>query len=140
MFKPFRDSEYQSWLNPGEDFAHLKISIMKLDGSRTNTSIFLSPRLDQILGGAKNMYFPELNREIPLPLYVASVAQNLENKIASIVEHYKMKKLFIATLVAICNRSIVEYDTDSFSKAVLLITVEDYTCLVCVNIGKARST
>lgn len=60
----------------------------------------------------------------------------VKNRVALIVEHYRMKKLFITTFVAMCNFSIIEYDTESFNKVVFLHKVEDYTCLVSVIIGK----
>lgn len=135
-FRPFSDTDYHSWYNPGEDFVHLKLSIMKLDGSRTNAQIFLSPRLDQVLRGSKGLHLPEYKRDIALTKYVASVTNMIENKIAFIIEHYKMKKLFVATLVAMCSNSVVEYDTESFNKVVFMHTVEDYSCLVNVMIGK----
>lgn len=109
---------------------------MKLDGSRTNVSIFLSPRLEQVLEGLKGIHIPEYKRDVSLLQYVASVSNLIENKFAFIVEHYKMKKVFISTFVAMCNPSLVEYDTESFNKVVFLHTVEDYTCLVSVVISK----
>lgn len=109
---------------------------MKLDGSRTNVSLYLSPRLEQVLGGSKTLHIPDYKRDISLVQYVAEVTRTLENRFAFIVEHYKMKKIFISMFVAMCHSSVVEYDTESFNKLVLLHTVEDYTCLVSILIGK----
>lgn len=100
--------------------------------------MFLSPRLDQVLGGTKGIHMPEYKRDVSLLQYVASVSTLVENRFAFVVEHYKTKKIFTSTFVAICNASIVEYDTESFNKVAFLHTVEEYTCLVSVVIGKFK--
>lgn len=107
-----------------------------MDGSRSNVTLYLSPRLEQVLGGPKGLNIPDFKRDISLSQYVTSVSIAIKNKFDFIVEHYRMKKIFISTLVAICNNSIVEYDTESFTKAVFLHTVGDYNCLVSLIIGK----
>lgn len=127
-------------MNPGEDFVYLKISLLKLDGSRSNVCVFLSPRLEQVFGNPKGFQIPDYKRDIPVSQYVASVSAIIKNKFDFIVEHYKMKKIFICTFVAICNNSIVEYDTEFFTKVSFLHTSEDYTCLVSIIIGKFSYT
>lgn len=106
-----------------------------MDGSRSNVSLYVSPRLEQILGDSKGLHLPDYKRDLPLSQYVASVSIAIKNRFDFVVEHYKMKKIFICNLVAICNNSIVEYDTESFTKVVFLHTVEDYMCLVSLIIG-----
>lgn len=109
---------------------------MKLDGSRTSESLFLSPKLHQLIGDPKELHIPKYYRDVPLSEYVASITVMIDNRISFIVEHCKMKKLYITTLVAMCSNSIVEYDTECFSMAVLLHTVKDYTCLISISFGK----
>lgn len=134
MYISIRFSDFTNWQNPGEDFALLKISVLKLDGSRANTSLQISPRLEQII--SRNIHLPEYKKDIPLLEYVAKVTNIIENRIASVAEHFRMKKMFVTTVAANCNRSIVEYDTDTFNKVVFMHEVNDYTCLVTITFGK----
>ncbi|KAG5885729.1 hypothetical protein JTB14_000652 [Gonioctena quinquepunctata] len=129
------DSHHETWYNPGEDYAHLKLTIFKLDGSRSNVSLQLSSRLEQILTKNRNFPLPELKKEMHFNEYVASVAILIENRIYLIAEHYKMKKIYVMTIAAACSRSIVEYDAETFNKAVFRYEVDDYDCLIMVTFG-----
>lgn len=90
--------------------------------------------MEQIIG--RNIHLPDYQKDVPLVEYVAKVSNVLENKVALVADHYRMKKVFITNLAAICNQSIVEYDTDTFNKAVFMHEVNDYSCLVTVTFGK----
>lgn len=109
---------------------------MKLDGSRVNSLLSLSPRLDQVLGGSKYLYLPEYKRDDSILQYAITVRNLIKNRIAFIAEQHSIKKLFITTLVAICSGSMVEYDSETFNKVVFLSFIEDYTCLVSLIIGE----
>lgn len=82
------------------------------------------------------MSLPEYKREMPLIEYVSKVSHMIDGHIQMLVDHYKMKKIYIMSLAAACSNSIVEYDTETFNKNVFLYNVNDYSCLVNVTIGK----
>lgn len=82
------------------------------------------------------MSLPEYKRETPLNEYVAKVSHVIRGHIETVVDHFKMKKIYIMNLAAACSHSIVEYDTETFNKAVFLYNVNDYSCLVTVTMGK----
>uniref|UniRef100_V5H019 BRISC and BRCA1-A complex member 2 n=1 Tax=Anoplophora glabripennis TaxID=217634 RepID=V5H019_ANOGL len=134
------ENDHTIWNNPGEDYAHLKICILKLDGTHSNTTLQLSPRLEQVLGNSKALSLPEYKRELSLIEYVSKVAQMIDGRIELVANHFKMKKIYIASLAAACSRYIVEYDTETFNKTVLLYSVGDYCCLVTVTIVSPRKT
>ncbi|CAG9817956.1 unnamed protein product [Phaedon cochleariae] len=132
----FRNSPHNEGYNPGFDFAHLKITILELDGARTNASLQLSPRLMQVLGPSKNINLPSF-QNMALVTYVDSVSKMIETRIAAVVDHYVKKKVYIVNMAAMCSKSIIEYDAENFNKAVFLYDDDDdeYNCLVTVSIG-----
>lgn len=132
----YRENDDTIWYNPGEDYAHLKICILKLDGTRSNITLQLSPRLEQVLGSSKSMSLPDYKREMTLIEYLLKVSQMIYSRIELVANHFKMKKIYIMSLAAACNRSIIEYDTETYNKAVLLYSVGDFSCLVTITIGK----
>ncbi|KAJ8954984.1 hypothetical protein NQ318_000415 [Aromia moschata] len=129
------ESDHGTWYNPGKDYAHLKISILKLDGTRSNIALQLSPRLEQILGNSKNLALPDYKRDMVLSEYVSLVMKMIDNRIGMVADHFRMKKVYIANLAAACNQSMIEYDTETYNKAVFLYSVNDYNCLVTITIG-----
>ncbi|XP_057658927.1 BRISC and BRCA1-A complex member 2-like [Diorhabda carinulata] len=120
--------------NQGDDFAHLKVSVSKLDGSRSNYSIQLSPRLEQVIGNFK-LSFADVPKDGTLTELVSRVSKTLESHLEQIVDHHKMKKIYITHLAAVCFENIIEYDSQYFSKAAFLQNVDDYNCLVTITIG-----
>ncbi|KAJ8974245.1 hypothetical protein NQ317_016540 [Molorchus minor] len=129
------ESDYSTWYNPGEDFAQLRLSILKLDGSRSNIQLQLSARLEQVLGNSKNLPLPDFKRDTILSEYVSLVMKVLETRVQIVADHFRIKKVYIMNLAAICNRCIVEYDTETYNRLSFLYNVNDYDCLVTVNIG-----
>ncbi|KAJ8935944.1 hypothetical protein NQ314_012566 [Rhamnusium bicolor] len=95
----------------------------------------LSPRLEQVLGNSRNMVLPEYKKDMILVDYVALVLKMIDNRIGIVADHFKMKKIYIMSLTAVRNRDIIEYDTETYNKAVFMYNVNDYYCLVTVNIG-----
>ncbi|XP_074034024.1 BRISC and BRCA1-A complex member 2 isoform X2 [Leptinotarsa decemlineata] len=129
------DKCFGSFYNPGEDYAHLTLNIGRLDRNRSWASLQLSPRVQQILEHSKNLHIPELKKGTTLFEYVSAVSKLLEDRIKAVANHYKMKKVYITSIAAICSCSIVEYDSETFSKAVFIFDVDDYNCLVTVTLG-----
>ncbi|XP_063921724.1 BRISC and BRCA1-A complex member 2-like [Zophobas morio] len=133
--QPMKNGEVEELLNPGDDTCILKISFMKLDGSRVNVSLQLSPRLDQVLNSAKNLHVPAYPKTASLADYVNLVAKMLQDHALKIEQHHKLKKEYILSLCTMYGEHLVEFDTDTFSKAELLFQVDGYSCLVRVEIG-----
>ena len=109
---------------------------MKLDGSRVNVSLQLSPRLDQVLNSAKNLHVPAYPKTASLADYVNLVAKMLQDHALKIEQHHKLKKEYILSLCTMYGEHLIEFDTDTFSKAELLFQVDGYSCHVRVEIGK----
>ncbi|XP_044271897.1 BRISC and BRCA1-A complex member 2-like [Tribolium madens] len=128
-------SGQNDFLNPGDDTCYLKVSFVKLDGSRVNTSLQLSPRVDQLVN-RKFFHFPDYSNHSSLPKYVKSVTDLLQEHIEKLVVYHKLKKEFMTCLCTIHGENMLEFDTEKFDKAVVLLEVDDYHCLVQIEIGK----
>ncbi|CAG9861206.1 unnamed protein product [Phyllotreta striolata] len=132
--KRYNVSYEQLPLDAGTDFCHLKVSILKSEGMRLNCSVILSPRLGQALENFK-FYKTDFKKDTPLIDIVSSVSKKIANRIQQIVALNKLKKIYITNIVSRCVDGITEYDVMSFNEAVFSYSINDYTCLVSVNIG-----
>ncbi|CAH1112094.1 unnamed protein product [Psylliodes chrysocephalus] len=120
--------------NQGNDFCHLKISVSKLENAQSNYSLNLSPRLEQILGNFK-VPANDFKKDTSLTDIVFTVKRSLENRLQQIANHYRTKKSYVLNITSSCFRNIIEYDVLTFSKVVFMYAIDDYNCLVTVNIG-----
>lgn len=108
---------------------------MKLDGSRVNTSLQLSPRLDQYLSNRKP-YIPEYSKHLSLSDYVKSVMKALQDQIRKLEQHYKLKKEYMTCLCTVFAENMLEFDSETFSKAEIMWEIDSYSCLVQIEIGE----
>ncbi|RZC32747.1 BRCA1-A complex subunit BRE-like [Asbolus verrucosus] len=122
-------------LNPGEDNCILKMSYIKLDGSRVNASLQLSPRVEQALGNAKTFHIPNYSKQTSLFEYVTLIGKLLRDQVKKVAQHYKLKKEYINCLCTMYAQNMIEFDSETFHKGVFLCEVGDYHCLVHVDIS-----
>lgn len=77
------------WCNPGEDFAHLKISVTNMLNSRFNFFLQLSPHLEQVLGNMRNITVPDLKKDSSIIEYVIAVNKLINSRIDTVARHFK---------------------------------------------------
>ncbi|KAB0800437.1 hypothetical protein PPYR_06177 [Photinus pyralis] len=122
-------------LNPHKDIAKLKISFSKPEYSKIQSTLQLTPRLEQVIGSATNLRIPVYKKDTTLSAYVTEITKLLKNRVTFLADHYRMKNDFITTLIAECGLNIVEYDNILFSKATLLFNVNEVYALVIICLG-----
>ncbi|EFA10575.1 BRISC and BRCA1-A complex member 2 [Tribolium castaneum] len=133
--QPIMNGQNDDYLNPGDDTCYLKVSFVKLDGSRVNTSLQLSPRIDQLIN-RKTFHFPDFVKHSSLPEYVTTVTNLLQEHIEQLVIYHKLKKEFMTCLCTMYAESVLEFDSEKFDKAEILLEVDDYHCLVQIEINQ----
>lgn len=107
-----------------------------MDGSNVSTYLQLSPYLDQVLGSANTLLVPKFFKQTSLVDYVNSIKKLCQKHIKQIEENYKCKKEFITCLCTNHAKSMIEFDSETFSKAQFLCQMEDYHCMVHLELGK----
>lgn len=122
-------------LSTGEETVILKVHFQKPEGGRVIAHLHRSPWMESMIKGPPKLELPAYDREIKLGDYVEIVRNLLIDKIKSIENHHKLQNDYISSLVSLQRLSIVEYDNVKFTKAAFLFEMENFSCLVCVNIG-----
>jgi hypothetical protein len=112
------------------------VSYVKLDGSKVNTSLQLSPRLDQVLGNMKTLHIPSYSKTTSLADYVNLVNKLLQDLVVRVEQHHKLKKEYIMTLAVIYSENLIEFDSETFNRGEFLCEIDGYHCLVHIEIGK----
>lgn len=120
--------------NPGDDSAVLLVTFQTPDGSRITPQLYLSPRVEQALGGNAALRIPSFSSAGCLMDYVPLVRQLLSNKIEQIVVGFEKRKEYVAAFLSHYGRSIVEYEAESFSKLSLMFEWNDFYFLLHINI------
>lgn len=123
-------------LSSGEESVILKVYFQRPEGGRVITHLHRSPWMENIIKSPPKLETPAYDRQTKLGDYVEIVRSLLTDKIKSIENHHKLKNTYISNLVSLQRLSIVEYDNVKFTKAAFLLEVDDFYCLVCINIGK----
>lgn len=119
--------------NPGEDTALLSLQVKKADNSQTKPTLFLTPRLEDIIGKVK---LPKVCKSDTVFDYVQSVRTLIENQIQGVADQHKAKGNFISAIVNTFPNSVLEYDYRQFSKVCFLYQEEgDFDCLVTIQLG-----
>jgi hypothetical protein len=134
--QPMKDNQNDDLLNPGDDTCILKVSYVKLDGSKVNTSLQLSPRLDQVLGNMKTLHIPSYSKTTSLADYVNLVNKLLQDLVVRVEQHHKLKKEYIMTLAVMYSKNLIEFDSETFNRGEFLCEIDGYHCLVHIEIGE----
>lgn len=121
--------------NPGDDTCLLRMCCIKLDGSKINTNIQLSPRLKQVFNSVSLL---QHSNNMTLSQYVASVRTYFQDQVKNIENHFKLKRSIINYLCSEYPNHICEFDAESFNKAVLLCECDGYRFLVHLEIGTLK--
>ncbi|XP_064599787.1 BRISC and BRCA1-A complex member 2-like [Liolophura sinensis] len=121
--------------NPGEDSAVLAVCFSNPEGSKITPQLFLSPRVEQALGGSPNLRIPPFSNGGCLIDYIPSVCELLTNKVDQIVQGYEKRKEYIAAFLSHFGRSLLEYDSEGFSKISFLLEWNDFFFIVRIELS-----
>ncbi|GLV42015.1 hypothetical protein CBL_05026 [Carabus blaptoides fortunei] len=131
---PYSDST-DITLNPGHDGAMLMVTFHRPDGSNIQPQLFISPRVEQALGGTGNKHIPSFPVGGCLMDYVPEVRKILADKVQTIIANYRLKNKYISQLIAQYAMSLIEYDSLNFTKATFLFETKNFYWLLIITIS-----
>ncbi|KAG8034154.1 hypothetical protein G9C98_001238 [Cotesia typhae] len=118
---PRRDSD-----NTDHDGIMLQVTYFNAPLNRIVPILYLSVRLEDILGNSNTLHLPPLMTTKSLSKYVPEIKKLITDKINSVIENYEKKRGFIATAIVMYGGSVVEYDSTDFSFISLLNKHNDF--------------
>ncbi|XP_033735949.1 BRISC and BRCA1-A complex member 2-like [Pecten maximus] len=120
--------------NPGEDSAVLLVNFPSPNTSRISPQLYLSPRVENALGGSANLRIPPYPSGGCLLDYVPNVCDLLQNKVDQISNVHEKKKEYIAAFLSNFGRSVLEYDAELYSRISFLFEWNDFFFLLYVEL------
>ncbi|XP_071504372.1 BRISC and BRCA1-A complex member 2-like [Diadema setosum] len=120
--------------NPGNDIAILLVSFQGIDGNKILPQLYLSPRVERALGGTSSLRIPNYPNRGRLTDYVTHVQELLQNLVEQVVKGYQKRKEFIAALISHYGSSVIEYDSEGFSKASFLFELQEFYFILHIHI------
>jgi BRCA1-A complex subunit BRE len=120
---------YLTKCNPGPDSAALLVTFHPPNASKVTPHLFLSPRVERVLGGTGSLRLPPWGggHETCLMDYVPLIHQLLTEKVEAIIQSYTRRKEYVAALLSIMGRSVLEYDTEGFKKVAFLFEQQGFS-------------
>lgn len=121
--------------NPGHAAAMLMVTFHRPDGSNIQPQLFMSPHVEQALGGVGNKHIPSFPVGGCLMDYVPEVRKLLTDKVKTIIDNYRLKNKYISQLIAQYAMSLIEYDSLNFTKATFLFETKNFYWLLIITIS-----
>jgi len=114
--------------NFGEESAVLFITFTPTDvsGVKIVPQLFLSPRVEHVLGGGSNLRIPMFPNGGCLMDYVPHVCQLLKNKVEQVAAGFEKRKEYTAAFLRHFGRSLLEFDAEGFSKLSFLFEWKEF--------------
>lgn len=119
-------------MNPDEDVAALLINFPGTSTGRYSAQLFLSPRIDEIFGGNKNLRIPNYTKNENLTEYIGNIKALIGHKINAIASNYNKRKLFLETLLEQMGRACLEFDSINYTSIAFLMEWNNFHFLVKV--------
>lgn len=114
----------------------LMVTFHRPDGSNIQPQLFMSPHVEQALGGVGNKHIPSFPVGGCLMDYVPEVRKLLTDKVKTIIDNYRLKNKYISQLIAQYAMSLIEYDSLNFTKATFLFETKNFYWLLIITISK----
>ncbi|XP_044757648.1 BRISC and BRCA1-A complex member 2-like isoform X2 [Coccinella septempunctata] len=128
-------SEEGTLLNPNQDYALLAVYYHDNEGKNMSVQLNLSPRLNQFLGNENLLNIPPY-ANISLMTYVPQLTHLLQKHINDAAFKFQFKKEFVASLLILRGKSIIEYDAYFMNQVSFLCEVSGSFFLVQVRMGE----
>ncbi|XP_028652165.1 BRISC and BRCA1-A complex member 2 [Erpetoichthys calabaricus] len=121
-------------VDPGEDVALLSVSFEDAEATQVFPKLYLSPRIENALGGPSALHIPAFPSGGCLIDYVPQVCQLLTNKVQYVIQGYHKRREYIAAFLSHFGMGVVEYDAEGFTKLTLLLVWKDFCFLVHIDL------
>jgi len=121
--------------NPSADSAVLLITFQSPEG-KVAPQLFLSPGVEEALGGSSLLRIPSFPNGCGLIDYVPNVYQLLKNKVEQIVNGFDKRKEYFAAFLSHYGRSVLEYDTVGLTKMSFLMEWKDFYFLLNIEMPR----
>ncbi|KAG2468373.1 BABA2 protein, partial [Polypterus senegalus] len=121
-------------VDPGEDVALLSVSFEDAEATQVFPKLYLSPRIENALGGPSALHIPAFPGGGCLIDYVPQVCQLLTNKVQYVIQGYHKRREYIAAFLSHFGMGVVEYDAEGFTKLTLLLVWKDFCFLVHIDL------
>ncbi|XP_064484121.1 BRISC and BRCA1-A complex member 2-like [Ornithodoros turicata] len=122
--------------NLSEDSAILQVTFQTPDGNRVIPQLFLSPRVQEGIGGTLSMRIPALNKDCCLMDYVPVVKQLIENKVEQVSSSFAKRKEYISALLGLFGGSLIEFDAENFTSISFLFEHKDFFFLLSISLPR----
>lgn len=119
--------------NPSENCALLKLSFYQ---NRAMSTLHLSPRLEQFLGNSSTTHIPTYGKDTSMTSYINNINKLIVSRLEEVEKYYKFRNEYITAILAHQRQSLIEYDKLTFSNIHLLLEVDDFYCIVSIELGK----
>jgi len=122
--------------NPGPDTAALMVTFYPPNASRVVPCLFLSPRVERMLGDPQLLRLPKWGGECGACLmdYTPAVHKLLEQKVDAIVQSYIRRKEFVAAFLSVFGQAVLEYDTEGFKKLAFLFEHQGFSFITLMEL------
>jgi hypothetical protein len=117
-------------MNPEEDVAALLINFPATTNGRYSAQLFLSPRIDEIFGGNKNLRIPNFTKNDNLTEYITGIKTLIDIKINGIASNFNKRKTFLETLLNQMGRACLEFDSLNYTSISFLMEWNNFHFLV----------
>lgn len=122
--------------NPDEDSAVLLITFHSPDGLKITPQLFLSPHIEEALGGSASLRIPAFPSGGCLMDYVPNVRQLLKNKVDQIINGFEKRKEYFDAFLSHFGSSVLEYDMAGLSKLSFLMEWKDFYFVLQIEIPR----
>uniref|UniRef100_A0A131XUG7 BRISC and BRCA1-A complex member 2 n=1 Tax=Ixodes ricinus TaxID=34613 RepID=A0A131XUG7_IXORI len=123
--------------NLSEDTAILQVTFQTPEGSRILPQLFLSPRVEEGLGGTMSLKIPAFSKDGCLMDYVPLVKQLLENKVEQVSTSFAKRKEYISAFLSLFGRSLIEFDSEGFGSISFLFEHDDFFFILNISIPRS---
>jgi len=121
--------------NPGEDTAILQITFPSPDSPRITPQLFLSPRLENALGGNSGLRIPNYTTGGAIIDYIPLAAELLQAKVEHIIETYQKRRDYLGAFMSLFGSNLLEYDSVGFFKISCLMEWHNFFFVITVELG-----
>ncbi|XP_018327636.1 BRISC and BRCA1-A complex member 2-like [Agrilus planipennis] len=122
-------------LNPGDVQALLSVIFLKPDCSKVQTTLHLSPAMEQVVGSTSTLHIPVYGKKTDLAEYITTIRKILDEKLEQISNQFKLKNEYISAVLSLHRYSVLEYDSRCFNFIIILLQVDEMYALVHITIG-----
>lgn len=122
-------------VNPKPDYALLAVYFHDIEGQSKSIQLNLSPKLDQLIGDAELLCIPPYEN-ISLMDYVPKLTQLLQTNINKTVFNFQFRREFIACLLILKAKCILEYNAFDFFYFSFLCEVNQRYFIVNIEPGQ----